>query len=119
VRRILSVAALSVALAGGGLAAQEQVYKIGEGIKAPQLVREVKPNYTKSAMDRRVEGSVELDAVILKDGSVGDVSIKRSLDEELDQQAIKATKQWKFKPGTKDGEAVNVQVFIELTFRLK
>jgi TonB family protein len=47
------------------------------------------------------------------------VSIKRSLDEELDQEAIKATKQWKFKPGTKDGEAVNVQVFIELTFTLR
>jgi protein TonB len=119
VRSILTVTALSVALAGGGLAAQDQVYKMGEGIKAPQLIKEVKPNYTKAAMERRVEGTVELDAVILKNGTVGDVAVTRSLDDDLDQEAIKATKQWTFKPGTKDGDAVNVRVNIELTFRLK
>jgi TonB family protein len=45
--------------------------------------------------------------------------MKRSLDEDLDQQAIKAIKQWTFKPGTKDGDPVAVQVFIELTFTLR
>lgn len=117
-RRILTVTALAVALVGG-VAAQDQIYKIGEGIKAPVLVKEVKPNYTKAAMDRRVEGTVEVNAVILKDGTVGEVTVKRSLDEDLDQEAVKATKQWKFRPGTKDGEPVNVQVFIELTFSLR
>ena len=118
-RRILSVAALAVVLAGGGLAAQDQVYKIGQGVQSPRLIKEVKPNYTKAAMDRKVEGSVELDAVILKDGTVGDVSVTKSLDNDLDQEAIKATKQWTFKPGTKDGDPVNVQVNIELTFKLR
>lgn len=118
-RSILSVAALSVVLAGGGLAAQEQVYKIGQGIQSPQLIKEVKPIYTKSAKDRRVEGTVELDAVILKDGTVGDVTVKSSLDDDLDQAAVTAAKQWRFKPGTKDGEPVSVQVFIELSFKLK
>jgi periplasmic protein TonB len=120
VRSILTVAALAVALVGGGLAAQDQFYKSGaEGVKTPQLIKEVKPIYSKSAMDRKVEGTVEVDAVILKDGTVGDVTVKRSLDEDLDQAAVNATKQWKFRPGTKDGEAVNVQVFIELTFTLR
>jgi protein TonB len=120
VRSILTVAALAVVLAGGGLAAQDRFYKSGaEGVKTPQLIREVKPKYTKSAMDRKVEGTVEVDAVILKDGTVGDVTIKRSLDDELDQEAIKATKLWKFRPGTKDGEPVAVQVFIEHSFRLR
>ena len=118
-RSILSVAALAVVLAGGGLAAQEQVYKIGEGIRSPQLIKEVKPTYTEGAMRRKVQGVVELTAVILKDGTVGDTTVKRSLDEDLDQEAIKAAKQWKFKPGTKDGEPVNVQVFIELSFTLR
>lgn len=118
-RSILSVAALAVVLAGGGLAAQDQVYKVGEGVTSPVLIKEVKPIYSKSAMDRKVEGTVEVDAVILKDGTVGDVTVKRSLDEDLDQEAIRATKQWRFRPGTKDGEPVNVQVFIELTFTLR
>ena len=119
-RSILTVAALSVVLAGSGSAAQGQVYKSGDdGIRMPQLTREVKPNYTKSAMDRRVQGTVEFDVVILEDGTVGDLTLKRSLDDELDQEAVKALKQWKFKPGTKDAEPVAVQVFIELSFTLR
>jgi TonB family protein len=119
VRSILTVTALSVVLAGGGLAAQDQVYKTGEGIKSPVLTKEVKPNYTKAAMDRKVQGTVEVDAVVLKDGTVGDVRVTRSLDDDLDQEAVKATKQWTFRPGTKDGEPVAVRVNIELTFTLR
>ena len=48
-----------------------------------------------------------------------DVRVTRSPDEELDQEAVKAARQWKFKPGTKDGRPVAVQVNIELTFTLK
>jgi len=70
-------------------------------------------------MDRKVQGTVEFDAVILKDGTVGDVTIKRSLDDELDQEAAKALKQWKFRPGSKDGQPVAVQVFVELSFTLR
>ena len=118
-RSILTVTALSMVLAGGGLAAQEQVYEIGSGVRSPVLIKEVKPQYTEAAMRRKVQGVVELTAVVLKDGSVGDTTVKRSLDEDLDQEAIKAAKQWRFKPGTKEGEPVNVQVFIELTFTLR
>jgi periplasmic protein TonB len=118
VRKLLTLTALVMGLAGG-LAAQDQVYEIGNGIKAPVLIREVKPGYTEGAMRRKVQGLVELDAVVLKDGTVGDTTIRRSLDEDLDQEAIKALKQWRFRPGTKDGEAVNVQVQVELTFTLR
>jgi protein TonB len=47
--------------------------------------------------------------------------VSRSLDSTfgLDQEAIKAAKQWLFKPGTKDGKPVAVRVMIELTFMLK
>ena len=117
-RSILTATALAVTLVGG-LAAQDRIYKVGEGIKSPVITKEVKPRYTPDAMRRKVEGSVELDAVILKDGTVGDVTVKRSLDEDLDVQAIKALKQWTFRPGTKDGEPVAVQVMVELTFHLK
>jgi periplasmic protein TonB len=47
------------------------------------------------------------------------VTVKKSLDPELDEQAIKATKEWRFRPGTKDSKPVDVLVNIELTFRLK
>jgi protein TonB len=86
----------------------------------PVLIKEVKPEYTKSAMDRRIQGSVELAVVVQADGTVGDnVRVTKSLDPELDQQAIRAAKQWRFRPGTKDGEPVPVEVNLELTFTLR
>lgn len=101
-------------------AAQAAVYKVGqEGVTAPVLVREVKPQYTENAKARRVQGTVEVAAVVLSDGTVGDVRVTKSLDTELDQQAVKAAKQWTFKPGTKDGKPVDVEVQIELTFTLR
>jgi protein TonB len=112
---ILTAVALALTLVAVP-AAQDPVYQPGEGITNPVVVKEVKPHYTGSAMRRKVRGTVELYAIVLKNGAVGDVTIKRALDEELDQQAIKAVKQWEFKPGTKDGDPVNVRVTIELTF---
>jgi TonB family protein len=94
-------------------------YKIGAGVSAPVLMKEVKPKYTEGAMRRKVQGTVEVEAVILPDGTVGDVRVTKPLDEELDQQAVAAAKQWTFKPGIKDGKPVAVQVNIELTFTLR
>ena len=118
-RSMLIAAAFSVFLAGPALAQTGEVYKIGNGVTPPVLTREVKPVYTKAAMDRKVQGTVEVNAVILADGTVGDVTVKKSLDPDLDAEAIRAAKQWKFKPGTKDGAPVPVEVSIELSFTLR
>lgn len=116
---LVAVGAIGL-LAAAGVVAQEQAYKPGNGVTSPVLIKEVKPNYTEGAIRRRVEGVVEMAVVVLRDGTVGDdVRITKSLDEELDQQAIIAVKQWRFRPGTKDGEPVNVRVTIEMSFTLK
>jgi TonB family protein len=115
---LAAVAAVSfVALPAAG---QDQVYKPGNGVKTPVLVHEVKPQYTKDAMARKVQGVVEMQCVVLSDGTIADnVKVTKSLDPDLDRQAIIAVKQWTFRPGTKDGQAVPVQVDIELTFTLR
>jgi TonB family protein len=63
-----------------------------------------------------------LDAVVLSDGTVGDdVKVIQSLDTKfgLDEQAVKASKQWRFRPGTEDEEPVGVHVTIEQFFSLR
>lgn len=100
---------------GGG------AYRPGAGITLPQVLREVKPAYTADAMRAKVQGSVWLECIVMPDGSVGEVKVTRSLDPifGLDQEAIKAAKMWKFKPGMRQGEPVPVIITIELTFTLR
>jgi protein TonB len=119
-RTILTAAVLAAAVIAAPAAQSDQTYKPGNGVTNPQLKKEVKPTYTEGAMRRRVQGNVEMSVVVLRDGTVSDdVKVTKSLDDELDQQAIVAVKQWLFNPGTKDGQPVNVRVTIEMTFTLR
>ena len=118
-RKMLMAAGLAAAVAAGA-AAQAQVYKVGEGgVKSPVLIREVKPQYTEGAMKRKVQGTVELSAVVRENGLPDTLTVIRSLDDELDQKAIEAFQQWRFKPGTLEGQPVAVSVNVELTFTLR
>lgn len=120
-RRVFAVV-VAVAFAATTLAAQNtEVFKPGKGITLPRVIKEVKPVYTPAAMEQKIHGSVWLLAVVTEKGDVGEVEVSRSLDKEygLDEQAVKATREWKFEPGKKDGKPVPVQVTIELTFTLK
>jgi TonB family protein len=100
---------------GGG------AFRPGAGITLPTVLREVKPAYTADAMRAKVQGSVWLECIVMPDGTVGDVKVTRSLDPifGLDQEAIKAAKQWRFRPGMRQGEPVPVIITIELTFTLR
>jgi TonB family protein len=97
------------------------VYRPGGGVKHPRLVTEVKPQYTPEAMEARIQGTVRLEAVVLDTGEVGDVEVTESLDTVygLDDEAVRAIRQWRFEPGTKDGKPVAVRIEVEMSFKLK
>lgn len=104
------------------LAAQKgKVFKAGDGITLPRVIKEVKPVYTPAAMQQKIQGSIWLQIVVTETGDVGEVVVSQSLDKEfgLDDQAVKAAREWKFEPGKKDGKPVPVQVTLKLTFTLK
>ena len=92
-----------------------------DGVVLPRVLREVRPPYTPAAMQAKLEGVVALACVVDADGSVGAVRVTRSLDATrgLDDEAVKAAKQWRFSPGTKNGVAVPVLVTLELRFILR
>ena len=100
---------------GGG------VFRPGNGVEIPRMLRNVRPSYTAEAMRAKVQGVVLVEAVVLPDGTVGDVTVIRSLDKVfgLDEEAIKAARQMRFLPGTRFGEPVAVLVTIELSFTLR
>ena len=60
-----------------------------------------------------------LEAKIRKDGSVEIMRVVRSVGYGLDESAIEALKQWVFRPATKNGQAVDVVLNIEVNFNLR
>ena len=120
-KRGIVAACVAVLAVASAHAQQETVYAPGNGVSLPTVTKQVGPQYTSEAMSNRIEGKVGLSAVVLANGKVGDVKVIRSLDSVygLDEAAVKAMKQWEFKPGTKDGKPVAVRVEIDMAFTLK
>jgi periplasmic protein TonB len=104
---------------GGGFGGG--AYRPGNGVTPPRILREVKPNYTPEAMRAKIQGIVYLEAVVLDNGTVGQVRVIRSLDPTfgLDQEAERTVKKWTFAPGTRLGQPVAVVVEIEMSFTLR
>jgi TonB family protein len=93
--------------------------KVGPNVTAPKLIYKVEPSYEDSARTDKVSGTVLLSLVVTKEGIADQITVKRSLDPRLDERAIIAVKQWRFKPGQKNGEDTNVLAMIEVNFRLE
>ena len=78
----------------------------------------VEPQYAEEARQRGLEGTGVLFIVVTSEGNPRDLRVIRPLGMGLDEKAIEAVKQWKFSPGMKDGNPVDVQATIEVNFRL-
>jgi protein TonB len=104
---------------GGGFGGG--AYRPGNGVETPRLLKEVKPQYTAQAMRAKIQGEVLLECIVGPDGQVGNIRVVRSLDSSfgLDQEAIKAARQWRFAPGTRQGQPVAVLVTIAIAFTLR
>lgn len=70
--------------------------------QGPGIVKKVEPEYPPVAEAARLEGTVTLDAVIRKDGSVSDVTVLKSSNRLFNDNAVEAIQQWRFTPGSRD-----------------
>jgi TonB family protein len=97
----------------------KSLYRIGGKVKPPSLVYKVEPVYTEAARRKKIEGTVVLQAVVQTDGKARNFQIVKSLESGLDQKAIEAVARWKFRPGMRDGNPVDVLAAFEVNFRLR
>ena len=99
--------------------ANEPMYKIGGHISAPQIKYRVTAQYTDEAKRANFEGVCLIGLIVNAQGNPVNVHVVRPLGMGLDEKAIEAIKQYKFKPAMKDGKTpVPVLVTIEVDFRL-
>jgi TonB family protein len=87
-------------------------------LSAPVPVKKVDPKYPPTLISERVEGEVVLYAVIGKDGSIGEIQLVHGVDDQLDANAKQALAQWKFRPGAKAGEPVELEAIVHIPFRI-
>ena len=85
----------------------------------PQRITTVDPEYPSWARRANIQGSVVLNVEVLRDGTVGAVEVRQSLMEGLDQEAVKAVRQWRFTPAQAAGQAVAVWVTFPIEFRMQ
>ena len=103
---------------GGGIGGG--VYRAGNGVTAPTLRSQVRPYYTSEAMQRKIQGTVVLEMIVGSDGIPYDVRVARSLDAGgLDEEAIRAAKQWRFNPGRLGEMPVDVLVILVIDFHMR
>lgn len=94
-------------------------FRPGSGVEPPRLLREVRADYTDEARRANIEGEVELEIVVRRDGSVGEVKVVRGLRGGLNERAVQAVRQWRFAPGRMKGVPVDVVVEVGVEFRLR
>jgi protein TonB len=92
--------------------------RVGGDVKAPVAISRKEPNYTDTARKGHVTGVVIVEAVIDKSGNVDRVKVLKGLPMGLSEQAVDAVKSWRFKPGTLNGEPVDVIFTLTVNFTL-
>jgi TonB family protein len=85
---------------------------------APVLVSKVEPSYTEEARAMKVQGTVVLKVVVGTSGTAEDIQVVKGVGLGLDEAALDAISQWRFKPGMRGGQPVPVAAMIEVNFRL-
>ena len=77
-------------------------------------------NYPPMAAENNVQGKVVVQFVVDKTGKVGEVKVVRSVDKDLDREAVRVCKSLpKFTPGRQNGQAVSVWYTLPVTFKLQ
>lgn len=97
--------------------AAPQSIKLSQGVSQGLLVKKIQPTYPERARQMHLSGSVDLQAVIDKSGSINNLRVLNG-NAILAQAAVEAVRQWKYKPYFLNGEPVDIQTQITVVFKL-
>ncbi len=93
-------------------------YHPGGGVSSPKLVYSVDPEFSDEARRQKYQGVVVLSIIVDAQGNPQRIRVLRPLGMGLDEKAVEAVKQYKFKPAMLNGRPVPVEINIEVNFQL-
>jgi TonB family protein len=86
-------------------------------VSASRLIHRVEPQYPLDASTRHIQGLVRLDVQIGEEGAVHNITVVDG-DPVLAGAAVQAVRQWRYRPYSKDGHAVEMQTRVTIRFTL-
>jgi len=95
-----------------------QRVRVSQGVTQGLVIHRVQPTYPQMAKIARVQGSVVLAAIIGKDGTIQNLHVVSTASPLLNQAALDAVKQWRYRPYILNGEPVEVDTTVTVTFTL-
>jgi TonB family protein len=84
-----------------------------------ELIRKVDPKYPQTLIKENVDGEVILYAIIRKNGTVDSIQVVRSVDPQLDRNAMEALSRWEFRPALRDGQPVDLEAVVRIPFHFR
>ena len=97
---------------GGG------VMHIGGGVSKPVVLYQVEPEFSEEARKAKFSGNVEVYLWVDTDGKPSHIKVVRGVGMGLDQKAMDAVRQYRFKPAMKDGKPVQVDLYVDVNFQI-
>jgi periplasmic protein TonB len=97
---------------GGGL------HHVGGGISAPQVLFQPEPEFSEEARRAKVSGNVEVYLWVDEHGNPSHVRVVRGIGMGLDEKAVEAVRQYRFKPAMENGKPVTVEMYVDVVFQI-
>ncbi|HMG85038.1 MAG TPA: energy transducer TonB [Terracidiphilus sp.] len=97
---------------GGGL------MNVGGGVSAPAVIHSVEPEFSEQARSASLQGTVALQLIVDAEGNPQNIRVTRHLGMGLDEKAMEAVRQYKFRPAMYQGRPVAVQIVVDIDFHL-
>ena len=92
--------------------------RIGGGVAAPQLIYSVEPEFSEEARKAKVAGNVLVNLWVDTNGLPSHVRVIRGVGMGLDEKAVEAVRQYRFKPAMENGKPVLVELNVEVNFQI-
>ena len=97
---------------GGGL------YHVGGSVRPPSVIFQVDPEFSEEARKAKFSGNVQVALIVDANGSPSHVRVERGVGMGLDEKAVEAVRQYKFKPAMENGRPVPVEIYVEVNFQI-
>lgn len=98
--------------------AEDKPFHVGGNVTAPVVLHQDEPRFSDAARSLKFSGMVTVYLWVLPDGSISHLSITKPAGLGLDEQAVAAVAEYRFKPATRDSKPVTVDLYVDVNFQI-